>query len=237
MRLKLYCNRYKHFKDALVCSVSCAYRTRCKDFALFYDQHRAETDALVKDYYEVRDARRAVNLAAMGDTAEPVKRDTKRNKRASDAAVRVTYAPLARVVELSSLVHLEVKRVMSEATYIWISKDDQAEVLEHEEVIRRAERGAKAKSIFKVAQEMELKFQLVPRRGIDKAKRAVAAAAQTEADRAAARRSSRPRLLNQEIEPTTPVIPLAAPEHNSSDVAATPRRTRVTRLAKAVGEK
>jgi len=233
MRLKLYCNRYKHFKDALVCSVSCAYRTRCKDFALFYDQHRAETDALVKDYYEARDARRALESAARDDTT---KRDAKRNKRAADASVRVTYAPLARVVELSSLVHLEVKRVMSEATYIWISKDDQAEVLEHEEVIRRAERGAKAKSIFKVAQEMELKFQLVPRRGIDKAKRAVAAAAHTEAERAAARRSSRPRLLNQETEPPTPVIPLIAPQENTS-AAIPPRRTRVTRLAKAVGEK
>ena len=29
MRLKLYCNRYGHFKDALVCSVNCVYRTRC----------------------------------------------------------------------------------------------------------------------------------------------------------------------------------------------------------------
>lgn len=236
MRLKLYCNRYKHFKDALVCSVSCAYRTRCKDFALFYDQNRAETDAIVQDYYDARDTRRAAESAArdrnnIADSAKP----SARRKREAEISVRVTYAPLARVVELSTLVHLEVKRVMSEATYIWISKDDQAEVLEHEEVIRRAERGAKAKSIFKVAQEMELKFQLVPRRGIDKAKRAVAAAAHTEAERAAARRSSRPRLLNQDAEPT-PVIPLIAPEADTSAIAP-PRRTRVTRLAKAVGEK
>ena len=41
MRLKLYCNRYTHFKDALVCSVNCVYRTRCDDFALFYDANRA----------------------------------------------------------------------------------------------------------------------------------------------------------------------------------------------------
>lgn len=237
MRLKLYCNRYKHFKDALVCSVSCAHRTRCKDFALFYDRNREETDAVVQGYYDARDARRAVESAASDNhnIADSAKRNARR-KPAADAPVRVTYAPLARVVELSTLVHLEVKRVMSEATYIWITKDDQAEVLEHEEVIRRAERGAKAKSIFKVAQEMELKFQLVPRRGIDKAKRAVAAAAATEAERAAARRSSRPRLLNQDAEPPTPVIPLAAAQENTLDVAP-PRRTRVTRLAKAVGEK
>src|ERR1044072_1278741 len=54
MRLKLYCNRYGHFKDAIVCSVNCVYRTRCNDFALFYDEHRAEVDALVSDYYEAR---------------------------------------------------------------------------------------------------------------------------------------------------------------------------------------
>jgi hypothetical protein len=54
MRLKLYCNRYGHFKDALVCSVNCVYRTRCNDFALFYDDNRAEVDALVSDYYEAR---------------------------------------------------------------------------------------------------------------------------------------------------------------------------------------
>ncbi len=54
MRLKLYCNRYGHFKDALVCSVNCAFRTRCNDFALFYDEHRADVDALVSDYYDAR---------------------------------------------------------------------------------------------------------------------------------------------------------------------------------------
>src|ERR671915_1433961 len=54
MRLKLYCNRYTHFKDALVCSVSCVYRARCHDFALFYDEHRSEVDTLVAGYYDAR---------------------------------------------------------------------------------------------------------------------------------------------------------------------------------------
>jgi L-asparaginase len=40
--LKLYCNRYTHFKDPLVCAVSCQYRKRCPDFALYYDAHREE---------------------------------------------------------------------------------------------------------------------------------------------------------------------------------------------------
>src|SRR5206468_4315071 len=57
MRLKLYCNRYGHFKDALVCSVSCVYRTRCNDFALFYDANRADVDSLVADYYDARRGR------------------------------------------------------------------------------------------------------------------------------------------------------------------------------------
>src|SRR5947209_4060779 len=41
MGLKLYCNRYAHFKDPIVCAIVCPYRTRCQDFALFYDDRRA----------------------------------------------------------------------------------------------------------------------------------------------------------------------------------------------------
>jgi hypothetical protein len=163
MRLKLYCNRYAHFKDAIVCSVSCPYRTRCRDFAIFYDENRAGVDALVEDYF-----------AARNDV--PKKDERRPAPRLSNAAVR-----------LRELIRLEVKREMQEAVYIWIGKDDQAELLELDEIIRRAERGAKAKNIYKVAQEMELRYQLVPRKRIEKAKRAVAA----EAERAAARSSSR----------------------------------------------
>ncbi len=224
MRLNLYCNRYKHFKDALVCSVNCVYRTRCQDFALFYDERRAETDAAVAAYYAARQA---------AQTSLP----TGVAKVAAKASARVAEAvmlrvPLAVVAELNSLVSLEVKRVMSTNTYIWISKDDQAEVLEHEEVIRRAERGAKAKSIFKVAQEMELRFQLVPRRGIERAKRAAAIAANVEAERAAARRS-RPRLITPEA------VTMNAPKADEPPpvAAAAPRRARNPRLPKAVGEK
>lgn len=228
MRLKLYCNRYKHFKDALVCSVNCAYRTRCQDFALFYDQRRIEIDALVENYYATRQAAEATQSIDV-KTAKPT-----RAARVLDESSRpVPRLSAATVADLSSLVRLEVKRIMPEITYIWIGKDDQAEVLEHEEVIRRAERGAKPKSIFRVAQEMELRFQLVPRRGIEKAKRAAAVAAEAEAGRAAARRS-RPRLITQDAE--TPIAgdstatPLPA-------TAAPVRRSRAPRLAKAVGEK
>ncbi|MDT5059569.1 MAG: hypothetical protein QOH63_28 [Acidobacteriota bacterium] len=192
MRLKLYCNRYGHFKDALVCSVNCPYRTRCQDFALFYDVNREGVDALVEDYFAARTA---------------VVRERPR-------------LPVLAAVEMRELIRLEVKREMAEASYIWIGKDDQAELLELEEIIRRAERGAKAKHIYRVAQEMELRYQLVPRKRIEKAKRVVAA----EAERAAARSNSRrPRPVPVEPPAASPLAPVAA-------VATATRRTR-----KAVG--
>jgi hypothetical protein len=199
MRLKLYCNRYGHFKDAIVCSVNCPYRTRCQDFALFYDVNREGVDAVVEDYFAARN----------GSTRERPR------------------LPALAAAQMRELIRLEVKREMAEASYIWIGKDDQAELLELEEIIRRAERGAKAKHIYRVAQEMELRYQLVPRKRIEKAKRVVAA----EAERTAARKDSRrPRPVP--VEPPAPLAPVAAV------TAATPatRRTR-TRIAKAVGER
>ncbi|MCA1850410.1 MAG: hypothetical protein LC672_05040 [Acidobacteria bacterium] len=165
MRLKLYCNRYAHFKDALVCSVNCPYRTRCQDFALFYDQNREGVDSLVENYFAAR------------RTGAPRKQPP------------IFGGGAVATAGMRELIRLEVKREMAESLYIWIGKDDQAELLELEEIIRRAERGAKAKSIYKVAQEMELRYQLVPRKRIEKAKRVAAA----EAERAAARGNRRPR--------------------------------------------
>lgn len=183
MRLKLYCNRYAHFKDAIVCAVNCPYRTRCQDFALFYDANRAGVDALVEDFFAARkDAKRPISLPVL--TAQ------------STAGMR-------------ELIRLEVKREMPEAAYIWIGKDDQAELLELDEIIRRAERGAKAKNIYRVAQEMELRYQLVPRKRIEKAKRVVAA----EAERAAARsRRPRPVAVTPPVAATTtaPLTPVAS---------------------------
>src|SRR5947209_16335721 len=152
MRLKLYCNRYGHFKDALVCSVNCVYRTRCNDFALFYDEHRADVDALVADYYDERRGREG--------------------QLKSDAAIvhnstLAHIAPVARVEDLRKLIRLEVLREMAESLYIWVDKEDRAELLETGEVIRRAERGQKAKHIYRVSQEMELRYQLVPRKRIE----------------------------------------------------------------------
>jgi hypothetical protein len=202
MRLKLYCNRYGHFKDALVCSVNCVYRTRCNDFALFYDERRAEVDALVSDYYAARREQQA---------------------RKPDAAPDSTVAhlhPVARPEELRKLIRLEVLREMAEALYIWIDKEDRAELLETTEVLRRAERGQKAKNIYRVSQEMELRYQLVPRKRIDKAKRVAA----VEAERTEARRTRRTN-----ARPTAPApVPFPAPvaADDTEREAPAPRRAR-----------
>ncbi|HEY0386719.1 MAG TPA: hypothetical protein VGC64_11935 [Pyrinomonadaceae bacterium] len=204
MSLKLYCNRYAHFKDTLVCSVACPYRTRCQDFALFYDANRESINARVAEYYTAR-------------SSAPERRGQR-------------HVALAAAVELRQLLRLEVKIEMAEAQYIWIGKDDQAELLELDEVIRRAERGSKAKNIYKVAQEMELRFQLVPRKRIEKAKRIAAA----DAERAAARRKP---LRPVPVEKPAPLAPLAAAESLTATTPQTPARRSRTRVAKAVGER
>ena len=217
MRLKLYCNRFGHFKDALVCSVNCAYRTRCQDFALFYDEHREGVEALVADYYAERQQQQASPAAA-----------TLHQQRTT--FLPVVPATLATAVDLRELISLEVKREMAEVAYIWIDKEGRAELMEQEEVLRRAARGIKPQTIYKVAQEMELRFQLVPRKRIEKAKRTVA----VEAERAAARRHSRQAGTAKNVTP----MPIAAAfdeDENFTPAVTTPRRTR-RRLAKAVNE-
>lgn len=198
MRLKLYCNRYGHFKDALVCSVNCAFRTRCNDFALFYDEHRVEVDALVSDYY---DARRG---QAQNDAP-----------RAAKDSTLAQIQPVARPEEMRKLIRLEVLREMAESFYIWIDKEDRAELLETADVIRRAERGQKAKGIYRVSHEMELRYQLVPRKRIEKAKRVAEAAA----ERAEARRTRR-------TAPTPVPFPAPVAADDSEREAPAPRRTR-----------
>lgn len=212
MRLKLYCNRYGHFKDALVCSVNCVYRTRCQDFALFYDEHREDVDALVGDYFAAR--------RESGGKSTPLPVVLRQFPAAPGAGATTPTG-------MRALIRLEVKKEMAEATYIWIDKEDRAELISTEEVLRRAERGAKAKNIYKVAQEMELRFQLVPRKRIEKAKRIVAA----EAERANARRT---RVTK------TPALSLASAPPSASlderaDSAPAPRRARAR--AKAAGER
>src|ERR1051326_2913274 len=201
MRLKLYCNRYAHFKDALVCSVNCVYRTRCNDFALFYDANRAGVDSLVAEYYDARRSREGERRSEASPT---------------DDAALAHVAPVARPEDLRKLIRLEVLREMAESLYIWVDKEDRAELLETNEVLRRAERGQKAKHIYRVSQEMELRYQLVPRKRIEKAKRG----AEAEAERAEARRNRR---TNTRPAP----VPFPAPVSNDATAEApAPRRAR-----------
>lgn len=200
MGLKLYCNRYQHFKDSLVCSVNCVYRTRCADFALFYDAHRAETDKLVADYFAAR-------------------------RQEPQRARALPLAPVETAEKLRSLIRLEVKQEMAEAVYIWIGSDERAELIEHEEVLRRAERGKKPQHIYKVSQEMELRFQLVPRQRIEKAKRAV----EVQDARATARRARRP---SKKAASETVAASLPAQAESVSARRGAPRARSVAAAAK-----
>lgn len=204
MRLKLYCNRYGHFKDPLVCSVNCAFRTRCNDFALFYDGHRAEVDALVSDYYDARRGQESHNAP-----------------RAGEDPTLTRIQPVARPEEMRKLIRLEVLREMAESFFIWIDKEDRAELLETADVIRRAERGQKAKGIYRVSQEMELRYQLVPRKRIEKAKRV----AEVAAERAEARRTKRTPARHEAPAPVPFPTPVAADDFER-DAAPAPRRAR-----------
>jgi len=216
MRLKLYCNRYEHFKDALVCSVNCAFRTRCRDFALFYDERREDVDAAVAAYYE---ARRAPEPAAA-----PSRKRRPRGTPPPNAVAAVTAPKLVTAVDLRELIRLEVKREMAQPSYIWIDKDGRSELLVQDEVLRRAARGQKPLTIYKVAQEMELRFQLVPRKRIEKARAAEA----VETERAAARRAAR--------RPPAKSSATTAADESPAPPAPAPRRAR-RRAAKHVSER
>jgi hypothetical protein len=216
MGLKLYCNRYAHFKDALVCSVNCLYRTRCQDFALFYDEHRETVDTLVGDYYAGRRANERTAPAVATSRSLPV--------------VPVAKS-IATAVDMRELIRLEVKQEMAEAAYIWIDKEGRAELLGHDEVLRRASRGTKPQTIYKVAQEMELKFQLVPRKRIERARRL----AEVEEERALARRTRRTTARTAAPEAFDELDEETAASANIAAAAAptTPRRPR-RRTLKAV---
>ena len=114
---------------------------------------------------------------------------------------------------------------MAEAAYLWIDRDGRAELLEQEEIIKRASRGLKPQTIYRVAQEMELRFQLVPRKRIEKARAAEA----IDAERAAARRAARRAPAKAEPPATDETVSVAPP--------APARRARRRAPAKAVTER
>ncbi|MEJ7714071.1 MAG: hypothetical protein WKF84_30545 [Pyrinomonadaceae bacterium] len=184
------------------------YRTRCRDFALFYDGNREAVDTLAANYFQAQNNNQSKSVRALPLLAVPP-------------------------VEPVGLLRLEVKREMS--AYVWVGQDDRAEVMELDELLRRAENGTKAKHIFKVAQEMELRFQLVPRKGIEKAKRAAAASAAAESGRAAARKS---RITDSSTtNASTQTVSLPEVTTSAQSAQSTPQRRPRARAAKATGEK
>jgi hypothetical protein len=101
--------------------------------------------------------------------------------------------------------------------------------------LRRAARGTKPLTIYKVAQEMELKFQLVPRKRIERARRL----AEVENERATARRTRRTTATNAgRTAPAFDELDEETPASASNNIAAAtrpaPRRTRRPRTLKAV---
>ncbi|MBD0325233.1 MAG: hypothetical protein ICV68_02315 [Pyrinomonadaceae bacterium] len=104
--------------------------------------------------------------------------------------------------------------------------------------MRRAERGAKAKHIYKVSQEMELRFQLVPRKGIEKAKRAAAEASAAAEGRATARRVRNSSGATRTAKPTPPLSIVEDTPTTSTPVtaASATRRARMRRSVKAAGD-
>ncbi|HEY0098763.1 MAG TPA: hypothetical protein VGB76_07390, partial [Pyrinomonadaceae bacterium] len=190
-----------------------------------YDEHREAVDTLVGDYYAGRRARDKPAPPASGVAASRM------------LPVVQVSKPIATAVDMSELIRLEVKREMAEATFIWIDKEGRAELLGHDEVLRRAARGTKPQTIYKVAQEMELKFQLVPRKRIERARRL----AEVEEERAVARRTRRTAATNARNASTPAFDELdeESPASSSSNIAAAsavaaPRRTRRPRTLKAV---
>jgi hypothetical protein len=93
------------------------------------------------------------------------------NSAAQDAIVNNYIETHSRLPSDSLLIiqySLEVLRKMND-TYIWIGKDDRAEVLTLEQVLLAAEEGRKPKHIFLAKQELALRYQLIPKSRRDEA--------------------------------------------------------------------
>jgi hypothetical protein len=87
------------------------------------------------------------------------------NREAQDDVVNDYILSHSRLPSDSLLIiqySLVVLRKMND-TYIWIDKDDRAEVLTLEQVLLAAEEGRKPKYIFLAKQELALRYQLVPK--------------------------------------------------------------------------
>lgn len=62
------------------------------------------------------------------------------------------------------IFYLEAIRNMKEEMFLALNNESQPFLLTRDEVLRRAEKGERFLHIYRVAQEMELRFQLVPKK-------------------------------------------------------------------------
>jgi hypothetical protein len=88
------------------------------------------------------------------------------NQEAQDAIVSDYIETHSRLPSDSLLIiqySLEVLRKKMSDTYIWIGKDDRAEIFTLEQVLQAADEGRKPKHIFLAKQELALRYQLVPK--------------------------------------------------------------------------
>lgn len=59
---------------------------------------------------------------------------------------------------------LEVATVMKGEMYLAVPADNQPSVMDRDEIVRRAEKGERFLKIYRISHEMELKYQLVPKK-------------------------------------------------------------------------
>lgn len=117
----IYCPRFRHFKDVLVCRINCPVSRKCPVFREFEKYNRAELEQRLDLY-----------LAAYPDRYQ-----------------RVFY--------------LEVKATMKDELFLVLDPDNKPYLLKREDVLQRAEKGERFNGIYKISQEMELRYQLVPK--------------------------------------------------------------------------
>jgi len=117
----IYCPRFRHFKDVLVCRINCPVSRKCPVFRELEKHNRADLEARLEAY-----------LAAHPNR----------------------YA---------RLFYLEVIHTMKDEMFLVLDAENKPHLLKREDVLQRAEKGERFKGIYKISQEMELRYQLVPK--------------------------------------------------------------------------
>ncbi len=200
MRLKLYCNRYGHFKDALgLLGQLRLPHALCNDFALFYDEHRADVHALVSDLPPARRGQARNDAPRAGtDSALVQIHPVASPRRCASLHTPPGFKRDGRILFTSGSTRNPAPQPLDSYAYM----------------LRRVRPEGERHDLL--SHEMELRYQLVPRKRIEKAKPVAEAAA----ERAEARRTRRTSAAAFSFP-----APLPAAEHSEREAPA-PRRAR-----------